>query len=158
MIPKQVCIDNILMLHCILHYIPSTNNSFLSLPAASSLSSMNGSSVIFASDQNNILVCSSNFQSQQNQVAPPVMGEITADQILDMPIVFADEPSLEEMDHTSDNNSYFITSSDNQKIIVKEEVIDEDGNLGVICSTRSAAIPERLNIKQVYLIILSITL
>lgn len=119
------------------------------MSTASSLSSMNGSPILFTQDQKNILVCSSNFQSQQNQTTP-VMGEITADQILDMPIVFADEPpSQEELKHTTDNSSYFITNPSNQQIIVKEELIDEEENLEVVCPTRTA-IPERLKIKQVY--------
>jgi len=76
----------------------------------------------------------------------PIMGEITADQILDMPIVFADEPPQEEIKHTTDDSSYFIANNNTPQIIVKEEPIEEE-NLDV-CPTRTA-IPERLKIKQV---------
>lgn len=111
---------------------------------------MNGSSMLFTQDHKSIVVCNSNFQSQQSQTAAPVLGEITADQILDMPIVFADEPSQEEVKQTTENSSYFITSSDDQKMVVKEEPVDEDENLGVLCpSVTRTAIPERLKIKQV---------
>jgi len=114
---------------------------------ASSLSTINGSSVIFTPDQKNILVCSSNFQLQQNQMTP-IMGEITADQILDMPIVFADEPPQEEMKHTTDDSSYFIANNSDPQIIVKEEPIEVENQ--DVYPTKTA-IPERLKIKQVYL-------
>lgn len=111
---------------------------------------MNGSPVIFTQDHKSIVVCNSNFQSQQDQTAAPVLGEITADQILDMPIVFADEPPQEEVKQTTENSSYFITNSDNQKVVVKEEPVDEDKNLEVLCPTVTrTAIPEGLKIKQV---------
>lgn len=103
---------------------------------------MNGSSVILTPDQKNILVCSSNFHPQQNTT--PVMGEITADQILDMPIVFADEPPQEEVQqHTAENSSYIIINDD----VVKEEPVDEENQRVVkLCGS---SIPERLKIKQV---------
>lgn len=110
---------------------------------------MNGSPILFTQDHKSIVVCNSNYQSQQNQTAP-VLGEITADQILDMPIVFADEPSQEEVKQTIENSSYFITSSEDQKMVVKEEPVDEDENLEVLCPTVTRTpIPERLKIKQV---------
>lgn len=102
---------------------------------------MNGSPVILTPDQKNIVVCSSNFQPQQN--TNPVMGEITADQILDMPIVFADEPQEEVQQHTAENSSYIIINDD----IVKEEPVDEENKRVVkLCG---GSIPERLKIKQV---------
>lgn len=106
---------------------------------------------MFTPDQTSIVVCSSNFQSQQNQPPAPVLGEITADQILDMPIVFADEPSQEEVKLAVENNSYFITNE--RKMVVKEEPVDEDDDIDVMCPTMSrTTIPERLNIKQVFII------
>jgi len=116
---------------------------------------MNGSPVMFTSDQKNIVVCSSNFQSLQNQNAAPVMEEITPDQILDMPIVFADEPQEEEeeLKNSVDNNSYFITNLNDlneRKMVVKEEPVDEDEEFDVLCPTVSRTmVPERLKIKQV---------
>jgi hypothetical protein len=93
-------------------------------------------------------VCNSNFHSQQNEKTAPVMGEITADQILDMPIVFADEPSQEEVKQVNDDNSsYFMSASNQQNIVVKEEPVDEDDVLSPTM-TRTT-IPERLKIKQV---------
>lgn len=78
------------------------------------------------------------------------MGEITADQILDMPIVFADEPSQEVQPIATapaENSSYIIINDE----IVKEEVLPEDGEnqrAAKICRTE---IPERLKIKQVFI-------
>jgi len=115
---------------------------------------MNGTPVIFTPDQKNIVVCSSNFQSLHNQSDAPVMEEITPDQILDMPIVFADEPQEEvEVKHSVDNSSYFIANLNEfneRKMVVKEEPVDEDENFDVLCPTISrTAVPERLKIKQV---------
>lgn len=110
---------------------------------------------MFTPDQTSIVVCSSNFQPQQSQPPAPVLGEITADQILDMPIVFADEPSQEEVKLTVENSSYFITNE--RKMVVKEEPVDEEDDIDVMCPTMSrTTIPERLNIKQVYIILYSI--
>lgn len=105
---------------------------------------------MFTPNQNNFVVCSSNFQSQQKKNCG--MGEITADEILDMPIVFADEPPQEEIKPTVDNSSYFITNTNEHKMVVKEEPLDEDDEYEILCPTVSrTAIPERLNIKQVYI-------
>lgn len=119
-----------------------------------SLTSMNGSPVMFTPDQKNIVVCSSNFQSLHNQTAATVMEEITPDQILDMPIVFADEPQEEEeVKHSVDNSSYFIANLNEfneRKVVVKEEPVEDDEDFDVLCPTISrTAVPERLNIKQV---------
>lgn len=104
----------------------------------------------FSQDLKSIVVCSSNFQTSHKQTATPVLGEITADQILDMPIVFADESPQEEVKQTTENSSYFIMSSNDQKVVVKEEPVDEDDEFGVLCPTMTrTAIPERLKIKQV---------
>lgn len=117
----------------------------------SPLTSTNSPSIMFTSNQNNFVVCSSNFQSQQNETPSPVMGEITADQILDMPIVFADEPPQEEI--KVENSSYFIPNTIEHKVVVKEEPVDDDEEYEVLCPTISrTAIPERLKIKQVFLI------
>jgi len=117
---------------------------------------MNGSSVMFTPDQKNIVVCSSNFQSLHNQTAAPVMEEITPDQILDMPIVFADEPQEEEVKHSVDNSSYFITNLNDfneRKVVVKEEPVDEEEEFDILCPTISrTTVPERLKIKQVCII------
>jgi len=114
---------------------------------------MNGSPVMITPDQKNIVVCSSNFQSLQNQTTAPVMEEITPDQILDMPIVFADEPQEEVVKQSVDNGSYFITNLNEfneRKMVVKEEPVDEDEDFDVLCPTVSrTTIPERLKIKQV---------
>lgn len=92
-------------------------------------------------------MCSSNFHSQKNQTTAPVLGEITADQILDMPIVFADESPQEEVKQIDDSSSYFISASDHQNMVVKEEPVDEED---VACPTMTkTTIPERLKIKQV---------
>jgi len=137
----------------------STNDLFFSKTIASSLTSMNGSPVIFTPDQKNIVVCNSNFQSLHNQTAAPVMEEITPDQILDMPIVFADEPQEEvvEVKHSADNSSFFITNLNEfneRKMVVKEEPLDEDEHFDVLCPTISrTTAPERLKIKQVCTII-----
>ncbi|XP_015363469.1 PREDICTED: uncharacterized protein LOC107161539 [Diuraphis noxia] len=132
------------------------NFNFNVSQTTSSLTSMNGSPVIFTPDQKNIVVCSSNFQSLQDQSAAPVVEEITPDQILDMPIVFADEPQEEEeveVKHNIDNSSYFIANLNEfneRKMVVKEEPVDEDDNFDVLCPTISrTTIPERLKIKQV---------
>jgi len=121
---------------------------------------MNGSPVMFTPDQKNIVVCNSNFQSLHNQTAAPVMEEITPDQILDMPIVFADEPQEEEeeeVEHSVDNSSYFIANLNEfneRKVVVKEEPVDDDEDFDVLCPTISrTTVPERLNIKQVCIII-----
>lgn len=120
---------------------------------------MNGSPVMFTPDQKNIVVCSSNFQSLHNQTATPVMEEITPDQILDMPIVFADEPQEEEEEvkQSVDNSSYFIANLNElneRKMVVKEELVEEDENVDVLCPTISrTTIPERLKIKEVCIII-----
>lgn len=121
---------------------------------------MNGSPVIFTPDQKNIVVCSSNFQSLNNQTAAPVMEEITPDQILDMPIVFADEPQEEvvEVKNSVDNSSYFIANLNEfneRKMVVKEEPLDEDEDFDVLCPTisKTTTAPERLKIKQVCIII-----
>jgi len=120
---------------------------------------MNGSPVMFTPDKKNIVVCSSNFQSLHDQTAAPVMEEITPDQILDMPIVFADEPQEEEVEvkHNIDNSSYFIANLNEfneRKMVVKEEPVDEDESFDVLCPTISrTTIPERLKIKQVCIII-----
>lgn len=90
-------------------------------------------------------MCNSNFQ--QNQTTAPVLGEITADQILDMPIVFADEPPQEEVKQIDDNSSYFISASNQQNMVVKEEPIDEED---VLCPTMTRTTTERLKIKQVF--------
>lgn len=113
---------------------------------------------MFTPDQKNIVVCSSNFQSLHNQTATPVMEEITPDQILDMPIVFADEPQEEEeVKQSVDNSSYFIANLNElneRKMVVKEESVEKDKNVDVLCPTISrTTIPERLNIKQVCIII-----
>ncbi|XP_060857831.1 KAT8 regulatory NSL complex subunit 3-like [Metopolophium dirhodum] len=115
----------------------------------SSLTFMNGSPVMFTPDQKNIVACSSNFQSLHNQTAAPVMEEITPDQILNMPIVFADEPQeKEEVKHSVDNSSDFIENLNEQKMIVKEKSVDE--HFDVLCPTISRTpIPKRLKIKQV---------
>lgn len=114
---------------------------------------MNGSPVIFTPDQKNIVLCNSNFQSLHDQSAAPVMEEITPDQILDMPIVFADEPQEVEVKHNIDNSSYFIANLNEfneRKVVVKEEPIDEDEHFEVLCPTISrTTVPERLKIKQV---------
>ncbi|XP_050543024.1 KAT8 regulatory NSL complex subunit 3 [Daktulosphaira vitifoliae] len=113
-------------------------------------SSLNGSPLLITQDSKGIMVCNSNFQLQQIQ--PTTVMEITADQILDMPIVFADESLDEAKTAVSKENSLVETSSNNQKMIVKEEPMDDDEDLEVMCSSptsRTAAIPERLNIKQV---------
>lgn len=92
-------------------------------------------------------MCDSNLNSQQNETTAPVLGEITADQILDMPIVFADEPSQEEVKQVDDDNSsYFVSASNQQNIVVKEEPVDEDDVSSPMTRT---TIPERLKIKQV---------
>lgn len=107
---------------------------------------------MFTPNQNNFVVCSSNFQSQQNEAPSPIMGEITADQILDMPIVFADEPPQEEVKQTIENSSYYISNTNERKMVVKEEPVDDDDEYGVLCPTITrTAIPERLKIKQVFL-------
>jgi len=120
---------------------------------------MNGSPVMFTPDQKNIVVCSSDFQSLNNQTATPVMEEITPDQILDMPIVFADEPQEEEVKQSIENSSYFITNLNElneRKVVVKEEPVDEDEHLDVLCPTISrTTVPERLKIKQVCIIIIN---
>jgi len=119
---------------------------------------MNGSPVMFTPDQKNIVVCSSNFQSLHNQAAAPVMEEITPDQILDMPIVFADEPQEEEEEvkHNVDNSSYFIANLNEfneRKVVVKEEPVEDHEDFDVLCPTISrTTVPERLNIKQVCII------
>lgn len=110
---------------------------------------MDGSPIMFTPDQQNFVVCS-NFQSQENQTNSPVLGEITADQILDMPIVFADE-TQEETNQMTENSSYIYPSTDVKKEVIKEEPVDEDEDVDIMCSPVSkTAIPERLNIKQVY--------
>jgi len=118
---------------------------------------MNGSPVMFTRDQKNIVACSSNFQSLHNQTAAHVMEEITPDQILNMPIVFADESQEkeeEEEKHSVDNSSNFIANLNEQKVIVKEKPVDEDEHFDVLCPTiLRTLIPERLKIKQVCLII-----
>lgn len=78
------------------------------------------------------------------------MGEITADEILDMPIVFADESPQEDIQLEPANTSYFITNVEERKMVVKEELVDEDENLDVVCPTVSrSAVTESLKIKQV---------
>lgn len=129
------------------------NFNFNVSQTTSSLTSMNGSPVMITPDQQNIVVCSSNFQSLHNQTTAPVMEEITPDQILDMPIVFADEPQEEEVKQSVDNGPYFITNINefnDRKMVVKEEPVDEEEDLDVVCPTVSrTSIPERLKIKQV---------
>lgn len=117
---------------------------------------MNSSPVMFTQDTKSIVVCSSSFQSQQSQTAAPV-EEITADQILDMPIVFADEPQEDVKPTINEDGSYYFTNS--IPMVVKEELIDEkneennddDDNVDVVCSSpmSRAAVQERLKIKQV---------
>lgn len=111
---------------------------------------------MFTQDSKGIVVCSSSFQSQSNQTAIPVMEEITADQILDMPIVFADESPQEEgvKSASAEDSSYIISSTKSNDIVVKEEPLDEDENLDVMCPTSVSrtAIPERLKIKQVLIL------
>lgn len=118
------------------------------LPIAPNLTSMNdSSSLVFTSDQKNIVICSSNYQSDDTQV--PVLGEITADQILDMPIVFADTLQ-EELKQTVDNNSYFIPGTNDHQMMVNEELVDnEDLDIDIMCPISRNTVPERLNIKQV---------
>ncbi|VVC35359.1 Alpha/Beta hydrolase fold [Cinara cedri] len=114
--------------------------------ASSSLTSMDDS-LLFTSDQKNIVVCSSNFQSGDSQI--PVLGEITADQILDMPIVFADTLQ-EDLKQTVDNSSYFVTSTNEQQMMVNEELVDDDDlDIDIMCPMSKNAVPERVNIKQV---------
>jgi len=93
-------------------------------------------------------VYNTNIPSQQNQTTASVIGEITADEILDMPIVFADETSLDETKPESGNTTYFISNENNdQPITVKEEVLEPKGG-DVACKSRTV-IPESLKIKQV---------
>lgn len=130
------------------------NFNFNVSQSTSSLTSMNGPSLMFTPDQKNIVVCNSNFQSLHNQTAAPVMEEITPDQILDMPIVFADEPQEEEeVKHRIDNSSYIIANLNNfkeQNMVVKEEPVEEEEHFDVISPTISrTTAPERLKIKQV---------
>lgn len=65
-----------------------------------------------------------------------------------MPIVFADETSLDETKSESGNTTYFISNdNDDQPMTVKEEVLEpNDGD--VVCKSRTV-IPEGLKIKQV---------
>jgi len=121
------------------------------LPVASTL---NARSVLFSPEHKNIVMCNSNFQSQQNQTTSSALGEITADQILDMPIVFADEPSLVDIkQEVTDNSSYFITTDNNGKMVVKEEPVDEDENMDIMYPTMTkSTISEGLKIKQVCII------
>lgn len=130
--------------------IPVSKNMFTSHLTIASLRSMDGSGITFTPDQQNVMC--SNFQSQGNQGNNPVLGEITADQILDMPIVFADEASQEETNQMTDNSSYVYPSTNFKKELIKEEPFDnEDEDVDIMCSPVSrTAIPERLNIKQVY--------
>jgi len=118
---------------------------------------MNGSPVMFTPDQKNIVACSSNLQSLHNQTATSVMEEITPEQILNMPIVFADEPQIEEeVKHSVDNSSDLIANLKEFNegiVIVKENPVDEDEHFDVLCPTISRTlIPERLKNKQVCII------
>lgn len=123
-------------------------NFLFFLPIAPNLTSLSdGSSLVFTSDQKNIVICSSNYQSDDTQV--PVLGEITADQILDMPIVFADTLQ-EELKQTVDNSSYFIPGTNHHQMTTNEgHVDDEDLDIDIMCPISRNTVPERLNIKQV---------
>ncbi|XP_050421591.1 KAT8 regulatory NSL complex subunit 3 isoform X2 [Adelges cooleyi] len=128
----------------------NTNNS-ISQINDSSLIPMSRTPIIMAPDSKSIVVCSSSYQSQQSQPTPVM--EITADQILDMPIVFADE-AIEETKTApvNDSSSYIITNTNSNQLIVKEEPIDDDEDVDVMSSSpvsKNNTVPERLNIKQV---------
>lgn len=111
--------------------------------------SLNGTPVIFTQDPKNIVMCSTNFESQPNQLTTSAIGEITADEILDMPIVFADEPSQDETKSESGNNTFFLTNTNEQKMVIKEEV-HEAKDVSVVHSDQSKNVVRKgLNIKQV---------
>lgn len=114
-------------------------------------SSFNGACVIFTQDHNNIVVYDSNSPSQQNQqtsqTTASVIGEITADEILDMPIVFADESSVDETKPDSNNIAYFISNENDDQLMETKDEIHEPNDTDV--SMSKTAISEGLKIKQV---------
>lgn len=107
--------------------IPVTNHLFNSHFNIVLPRSMNSSPMIFNPDQHHFVACS-DFQSDGNQTNNADFGEITADQILAMPIVFADEALTNQK---TENSSYSFTGTNKEPEVPKEKPIDKEEDMNI---------------------------